>query len=153
MNSSIVIHDDYDHENQLVIVKRDLELINQRQVVLEQKIDRIINFLDNHQALMLQKNNDTLAEHKSLFVQILTDVIDKENSSKIVVDKINEFLTENRQIYVDLFDSVYKQTKKNTEQIKSIKPLLDNIERTQNGISALLKLTYTKPDIFPSGIF
>lgn len=136
------IHDEYDHENQMVVLKRDLDNLAKRQVNMEKKLDRIINFLDNHQSLMLQSTKDELISQKSLLVQILTDVLDKENSSKFVVDKINDFLTENRRIYTELFDSVYSQTKKNTEQIKSIKPLLDNIDSTQQAISSLLKLNY-----------
>jgi len=140
------IHDEYDHENQLVIIKKD---INE----LSKKIDCIINFLDNHQSLMLQKQQDDLSMQKTLLVQILTDVLDKENSARIVVDKINDFLTENRKIYIELFDSVYNQTKKNTEQIKSIKPLLDNIDRTQQSISSLLKSSYSNVDTLPDYLF
>lgn len=149
------IHDEYDHENQLVIIKRDIDQLANRQAIIEKKIDCIINFLDNHQALMLQKQQDDLSTQKTLLVQILTDVLDKENSARIVVDKINDFLAENRKIYLEFFDSVYNQTKKNTEQIKAIRPLLDNIDRTQQGISSLLKLSHSQDDLIsvPSELF
>lgn len=150
------IYDEYSTslETQLVNIKQEIDEMSKKQVIIEKKIDCIINFLDNHQTLMLQKQQDDLSTQKTLLVQILTDVLDKENSARIVVDKINDFLGENRKIYLEFFDSVYNQTKKNTEQIKAIKPLLDNIDRTQQGISSLLKVTYSsKIDTVPDYIF
>jgi len=139
-NTELDIHDGYTTDRDL---STKFDLLNVRQQRLESKIDKILDFLNNHEALMLQKINDFLSENRRLFIEILNDVIDKENSAKLVVDKINEFLTENRKLYTDRFQDVVSQSKKNTAQIRAIRPLLDNINKTQEGISSLLKLTYS----------
>jgi hypothetical protein len=141
ISTEFTIHDDYDHENPFTYLVT-------RQNQLEKKIDKIIDFLDNHEALMLQKINDFLSENRRLFMDTLNNIIDKENNSKFVVDKMNEFLTDNRKIYTELFNSVYTQCVKNTKQIENIKPLLDNINKTQEAISSLLKLTYSESNYF-----
>lgn len=136
ISTEFVVHENYDHANPL----------NSSIERLEKKIDRIIDFLDNHEALMLQKISDVLSENRRLYIDTFNNVIEKENSSKFVVDRMNEFLTENRKIYTELFNNVHSQCVKNTQQIKAIKPLLDNINRTQEGISSLLKLTYAESE-------
>lgn len=136
ISTEFTVHDNYDHAD-------PFNSLLKRQDKIEKKLDRIIDYLDNHEALMLQKIHDFLSENRRLLMDTLNNVIEKENSSKYVVDKMNEFLTENRRLYTELFNNVYTQCVKNTQQIKSIKPLLDNINRTQEGISSLLKLTYS----------
>lgn len=163
ISTEFTVHDNYDHANPFNGLRQDITDLSKRQDRIEKKLDRVIDFLDNHESLMLQKLHDSMSENRRLLMDTLGNVIEKENSSKYVVDKMNEFLTENRKLYTELFNNVYSQCVKNTQQIKAIKPLLDNINRTQEGISSLLKLTYSneiEPDndsdlvkVIPSNFF